>query len=194
MRTLIPAALICLALVSGCATTKVETTGSRLEQPLCRAGKPAVSTLVYWGPQWRPDQKEPQLREAAALQGIQDFLNRSGCIAVKGNHRLSWANQPPSNEALLRLASESTAVPERVLFIVVRELGPRLVVGIPAILEGGTEVLMDVRVLNPRTSEILASTQTLWRNGGPFVIKGVKTLDQDIGSALSAVLMPEAVK
>jgi hypothetical protein len=57
-----------------------------------------------------------------------------------------------------------------------------------------TEVLMDVRVLNPRTSEILASTQTLWRNGGPFVIKGVKTLDQDIGSALSAVLMTEAVK
>ncbi len=189
MRTLVYASLISLAFVTGCATTKVETTGSSLKEPLCRAGKQAVSTLVYWGPQWRPDQKEPRYREAAALRGIQDFLNRAGCIAVTGIHRLSWAIEPPSNEELLRLASESTPKPERVILIVVRELGPRLVIGIPAILEGGTEVLIDVRVLDPQTSESLANTQTLWRNGGKFVIKGVKTLDQDMSSALSSVLM-----
>lgn len=192
MRILVSVALISLAFITGCASTKVETTGSLLEGPLCRAGKPPVSTLVYWGPQWRPDQKEPQLREAAALRGIQDFLNRSGCVAVIGIYRLSWAEHPPSNEVLLHLALKSTTEPERVLLIVVRELGPRLVIGIPAIFEGGTEVRIDVRVLNPQTSESLASTQTLWRNGGKFVIKGVKTLDQDISSALSSVLMPKA--
>jgi hypothetical protein len=192
MRTLVSTALISLAFVLGCASTKVETTGWQLKEPLCRAGKPAVSTLVYWGLQWRPDQKKPQLREAAALRGIQDFLNRAGCIAVTGIQRLSWAEHPPSNEELLHLASKSTPAPERVLFIVVRELGPRLVIGIPAILEGGTEVLIDVRVLDPQTSEALASTRTLWRNGGKFVIKGVKTLDQDMSSALSSVLMSGA--
>ena len=32
--------------------------------------------------------------------------------------------------------------------------------------------------------------RTLWRNGGTFVIKGVKTLEQDMSAALAATLMP----
>ena len=38
----------------------------------------------------------------------------------------------------------------------------------------------------------LANTRTFWRNGGTFVIKGVKTLDQDMSAALSATLMSTA--
>ncbi|MCU7853349.1 MAG: hypothetical protein KZQ80_14195 [Candidatus Thiodiazotropha sp. (ex Monitilora ramsayi)] len=190
MRNSIIAALISLVFVTGCASTKIESTGALLKEPLCHAEKAAVSTLVYWGPKWRSDQKEPQLREAAALRGIESFLKRAGCIEVNGIHRLSWKKQPQSNEELLNLASKSVPESERVLLIVIRELGPWLEIGIPAILEGGTEVLIDVRVLNPQTSGVLASTQTLWRNGGKFVVKGVKTLDQDISSALSTVLMP----
>ena len=52
-------------------------------------------------------------------------------------------------------------------------------------------VLIDIRVLNPTTKKSLTNTQTRWRNGGTFVIKGVKTLDQDMSAALKAVLMPE---
>jgi hypothetical protein len=189
MRTLVSFALIAIVFVAGCASTKVETSGSLPKEPLCRAGKPALSTLVYWGPQWRPDQKEPQLREAAALRGIHAFLNRASCISTPRIYRLSWEKQQPSNEELLRLASNTIPEPEQIIFIAVRELGPRLVIGIPAIVEGETEVLIDVRLLNLQTSELLANTQTLWRNGGKFVIKGVKTLDQDISSALSSVLM-----
>ena len=189
MSNQLSAALILLAFFIGCSSTTIETTGSMLTEPLCRVGDPAVPTLVYWGPQWRPDQKEPELREAAASRGIHDFLKRAGCLTILGIHRLSWTKQPPSDEELLRLASKSTPASERVILIVVRELGPRLVIGIPAILEGGTEVLIDVWVLNSRTSELLASTHTLWRNGGKFVIKGTKTLEQDISSALSSVLM-----
>ena len=193
MRTLVSFALITIVFVAGCASTKIETSGALPKEPLCRAGKSVLSTLVYWGPQWRPDQKEPQLREAAALRGIHDFLNRASCIAIIGVHRLSLEKQQPSNNDLFRLASNTATEPEQILFIAVRELGPRLVIGIPAIVEGGTEVLIDVRVLNPQTSESLANTQTLWRNGGKFVIKGVNTLDQDISSALSSVYMTNNV-
>ena len=62
--------------------------------------------------------------------------------------------------------------------------------GGPALIEGGTEVLVEVRVLNTATSESMADTRTLWRNGGTFVVKGVKTLDQDMSAALGAPLMP----
>lgn len=191
MRPHILAVLVALTFMTGCASTKVETTGTQPQQPLCRVGEPAVSTLVYWGSQWRPDQKEPQLREAAALRGIEDFFNRAGCIAITGIHRLPEEKPLPTNEALVRLASNSTPVPERVVLIVVRELGPRITIGIPKIVEGGTEVLIDIRVLNPTTKKSLTNTQTRWRNGGTFVIKGVKTLDQDMSAALKAVLMPE---
>jgi hypothetical protein len=180
---------IALVVLAGCATTNVKTTGSPLGKPFCQAEKPAVATLVLWGPQWRHDQKEPQLREAAASRGIEDFLNRFSCIAVTRVQKLSWGEHPPSNEELLHIASSSKPAPEMVLFVVVRELGPRLVIGIPNIVEGGTEVKIDVRVLETQTSESLANTQTLWRNGGTFVIKGVSTLDRDMSSALGSVLM-----
>ena len=144
MRPHILAVLFALTFMTGCASTKVETTGTPPQQPLCQVGKPAVSTLVYWAPQWRPDQKEPQLREAAALRGIEDFFNRAGCIAIAGIHRLPEEKPLPTNEALVRLASNSTPVPERVVLIVVRELGPRMTIGIPKIVEGGTEVLIDM--------------------------------------------------
>jgi len=179
-----------LGLFAGCAATKIETSGAPLEAPLCQRGAAALSALVVWGPQWRPDQKEPALREAAALRGIQNFLAQSSCLAVAGVHRLQPDADVPSDEVLLHLAAASSPVPERVVLVIVRELGPRLVIGFPVIVEGGTEVLIDVRVLDPRTSQSLASARTHWRNGGSFVIKGVKTLEHDMSAALSAALMP----
>lgn len=94
----------------------------------------------------------------------------------------------------MRLVPATSPKSERVLFIVVRELGPRLVIGLPGIVEGGTEVLIDVRVMNSLALESLASVQTSWRNGGTFVIKGVETLDHDMSAALSATLFPDQAK
>ena len=189
-RILARAMLAVLSLLAACTSTKVETTGSPVKEPVCQVGARALTTVVYWGPQWRADQKEPPLREAAALRGIQDFLSRTSCLAVWGIHRLPAEDALRSDEELMRMASSPSTKPERVLLIVVRELGPRLTVGIPVIVEGGTEVLIDVRVLDPQSSAPLANTRTFWRNGGTFVIKGVKTLDQDMSAALSATLMP----
>ncbi len=191
-RNSAPATFAALAVLAGCASTTVETSGSRLTEPLCRIDAPALATVVYWGPQWRPDQKEPALREAAALRGIQTFLRGTSCLAVSGLHRIPAGDAVPSDEDLLRLAASTSDKPERVVLIVVRELGPRLVIDLPAIVEGGTEVLIDVRVLDPRRSTSLASSRTLWRNGGTFVIKGVKTLDKDMSAALRDTLMREA--
>jgi hypothetical protein len=179
------------AALFGCASTKVETSGSGLKEPLCQAGAERLSVLAYWGPQWRPDQKQPPLREAAALRGIQDFFASSNCVASVHIRRLpaEASTNVPSDEQLLRLASAAIPAPDRVLLIVVRELGPKLLVGIPVLVEGGTEVVVDVRVLNARTSEPLAKVRTHWQNGGTFVIKGVKTLDQDMSAALRVTLM-----
>ena len=188
-------AIICVcSALFGCASTKFEITGSGLKEPLCQPGAEKLSVLVYWGPQWRTDQKEPTLREAAALRGIQDFFAGSNCVVNADIRRLpsEGSMTAPSDEQLLRLASAPMPMPDRGLLIIVRELGPKLLIGIPVLVEGGTEVIVDVRVLNVHTSESMANVRTHWQNGGTFIIKGVKTLDQDMSAALRATLMAAA--
>jgi len=186
-RFVLAATLLALA---GCASTRVESSGSPLKEPLCRAGAPTVATAVVWGTQWRPDQKEPALREAAALRGIEDFLGSTRCLAVTGVQRFPAGAEPPADAELLQRVAASPVRADRVVLIVVRELGPRLTIGLPVIVEGGTEVFIDVRVLDPAQAAPLASTRTQWRHGGSFVIKGVQTLDHDMSAALRATLMP----
>jgi hypothetical protein len=181
-------AILCAAALLGCASTTVETSGAGMREPLCHDGSVKRSALVYWRPQWRPDQKEPALREAAAQRGIERFFGDLSCIADIRRH----SGEIPSDAELLRLAGGAPA-PDRVVLIVVRELGPKLVIGIPAIVEGGTEVLIDVRVLDVRGARSLADVRTHWQNGGTFVIKGANSLDQDMSAALAAALMPAAV-
>jgi hypothetical protein len=181
-----------LVMFPGCASTKVDTTGATLQEPLCRAGAGKVSALVYWGPQWRPDQKEPERREAAALRGIESFLTDSACVARSDVRRLPGERmaEVPSDEALLKLAAAASPRPDRVLVIVVRELGPILRIGIPSVVEGGTEVVLELRLLDVPASSVQANVRTHWSNGGTFVIKGVGSLERDMSAALAAALTP----
>lgn len=183
--------LLCATLL-GCAATRVDTTGTPLQAPLCQPGGPPVSALVYWMPQWRPDQKEPERREAAALQGIQDYFAATPCVSRADIRRIAAGAAVPTDEQLLRLAAAASPAPDRVLLIVVHELGPRLVIGIPALVEGSTEAVLELRVLDVRRAASLADARVHWENGGTFVIKGVKTLPQDMRAALQSVLTPKA--
>jgi hypothetical protein len=181
---------LCLTLI-GCASTSVDTSGAALKEPLCQAGAEKLSVLVFWGPIWRPDQKEPARREAAALRGIQDFFANSGCMANADIRRLMGERsaEVPADAQLLALASAAKPPADRVLVIVVRELGPTLRIGIPVLVQGTTEVVVEVRVLNARTGDATANLRTHWQNGGTFVIKGVKTLEHDMSAALRAALI-----
>src|SRR4051812_43122988 len=122
------------SLIEGCASTTVETSGTTLEQPICKPGDPPRLTAVYWVPQWRIDQKEPELREALALHGIEDFFFHANCLAVTGVHRLPPGNAAPTDDEFLQLATGYSPIPDRAVLIVVREL----VVGLPVMVEGGT--------------------------------------------------------
>lgn len=181
-------------LLAGCATTTVRSSGTALQQPLCGAGGAKMSAAMYWMPQWRADQKEPQAREALARRGIEQFVAQHPCLAIAEIQRVPSGAGVPSNETLLRRVQDTSPPPELALLVVVRELGPRLVVGLPTLVEGGTEAVIEVRVLRVSTAELLADSRTEWRNGGTFVVKGVGSLDADLSAALSSALMPRAAK
>lgn len=180
-----------VALQAGCATTSVESAGLALQRALCSAGEPKPSAVLYWKPQWRADQKEPQSREVLAQRGIERFAAQAQCLRFTEVQRLSDDGRAPGNDELVQRAAAARGAPEWVMLVVVRELGPRLLLGLPVLVEGGTEVVIDVRLLRLSGAQVLLDLRTQWRNGGTFVIKGVGSLEADLDAALRAALSPQ---
>lgn len=72
----------------------------------------------------------------------------------------------------------------------IEELGPVLTFNVsPVLVAGATEVVFRTRVLDAASSTLVADVTTHWKNGGPYYVKGVKTLEQDFQDALSAVFL-----
>jgi hypothetical protein len=187
--TAIATALCLSALLLGCATTHVETTGDALSQPLCQSKAVQFSALVLWGPVWRANQKDVPRREEAALRGIEDFA--ATCFGTASIRRLEGGRlaETPTDEQVRALAANEVLPPDRVLVVIVRELGPVIqILGPMAAFGGGTEVVLELQSRDPRSGEPILKRQTHWHNGGSFVIKSTKTLPQDIRSALQAAL------
>ncbi len=180
-----------LGALSGCASTTIDVTGQALQAPLCGSASASASVAVLWGPLWRPDQKEPPLREATALKGIQQFFATQRCLKDVAIQRIAIPAQGErlSDAALLDMAKTLTPHADKVILIVVRELGPKLRIGLPTLVEGGTEVVVDVRVVDAQRQTREATVQTHWQKGGPFYVKGVKSLDQDMQAALASVFV-----
>lgn len=175
-------AAACTVLI-GCVTTTVSVTPSP-QTSVCDSG---ASALVLWAPQWRPDQKDVLEREAAAEAGLKGFLQSSGCFARSQLRRLSGIT--PSVVAT-EIASANGRF-NKVIAITLRELGPVItLLSSPALIEGGTEVVLQVAEHIP-PSEVQTQSFTFhWQSGGPGVIKGVASLSQDMQASLVKGLQP----
>lgn len=188
--TAIATALCFSASLLGCATTHVEVTGDALSQPLCQSKAGQFSALVLWGPVWRTNQKDVPLREEAALQGIEDFA--ATCFGKTSVRRLAGGSlaETPTDEQVRAFAANEVLPPDRVLVVIVRELGPVIqILGPVAAFGGGTEVVLELQTRDSRSGEPIYKLKTHWHNGGSFVIKSTKTLPQDMKSALQAALV-----
>jgi hypothetical protein len=181
-----------LAAFAGCATTSVEFAGDRPAFPVCSGPSGPGQTIVLWGPQWRPDQKEVPLREAAAEQGLKDFAANSPCFRTAEVRRVALPTAA-SAEQMKQLARAAAPRADRVIVVAVRELGPVVkLLSSAALVEGGTEVVLHVSSFGTTDPGPAAQFTVHWKNGGAGVIKGVATLPQDMRSALAAALEPVA--
>jgi hypothetical protein len=187
--------LLVTLLMSACATTNFTNSGESTATKFCQAGDAKLEALIIWMPNWRIDQKDIPQREAAAEKGIHNFFAKSTCFTdvkiarakEKGINELSVADSE-----IIALARAEVSQAGRALVISVRELGPILQINGPvAAFGGGTEVALEVRAIDINSGRVIGSRRTHWHNGGSFVIKGVKTLPDDMESALQAALLPE---
>lgn len=183
MATLFAAVALC-----GCAaTTTVEFAGQRPAVPVCQGTTGSVAALVLWGPNWRADQKDISERQRAAEQGITQFFAARDCFARTELRHLPVGTLGSVKEAKAAAATSGIGA-QHVVYVVVRELGPVVkLLSSQALIEGGTEVVLDVAAYDLARGE-LAHFTVHWRHGGGGVVKGVASLPQDMRSALAAAL------
>jgi hypothetical protein len=179
-------------LASACASTSVTFTPAAPPASLCQAKSEHTSVLVLWALRWRPDQKDVPLREVAAEQGITHFFSTSGCFAQAEVRRTTF-EAVSAEEQLQRLIASADRKPDRVLVIVIRELGPVVkLLSSVALVEGGTEVVLNVSEYGARSAPPSQAFSVHWQSGGPGVVKGVASLPADMEAALTASLRPSA--
>lgn len=170
--------VVAAALLSACASTTTMTITPSGQRPVCQP-QSALKASVLWRTHWRPDQKDVAQRESAAAQGIADFFSGAKCF-------------PTATIARAESADVKTAVPsgsDLLLVLTVRELGPTLrLLSSPALVEGGTEAIVDVALYVPNESGPSREFTIHWRDGGRGVIKGVQSLPADMAAALNAGL------
>jgi hypothetical protein len=176
----------------GCATTRLTTHAVGNKPPLCQAQALPEIALVLWGTAWRENQKEVALREGMASRAISQFFNTSLCYSKVNVLKLAAGREAVglSDAEALRFAASTGVQYEKVILVRVEELGPLLIIyPSPALWEGGTEVVLRVRVLNANTSALEADIAIHWKDSGAFVLKGTKTLEQDLQAALTSVFV-----
>lgn len=182
-------------IMTACSVTKFNTTGLEYKQSFCQSSGEDLSAWVVWWPKWRADQKDVQLRELAAEQAIKRFFSDSLCYTNAIVMRENTATDVSVTESILRNARAHSSKPGRLIMITIRELGPVLQLHVaPVFISGGTEVVIDINILNITTGQSIAKFNAHWQNGGAFVIKGTTTLVEDLYSALESALRPSFSK
>lgn len=184
MRRRFVASVAAFALLAGCASTTVTVTPSP-QAPVCDR---RAAALVLWAPEWRPDQKDVAEREVAAAEGLGEFFGRSGCFARTELRRV--ADLGPASVAAQVADTRDAGAFDAVVTIAVRELGPVVqLLASPALVDGGTEVVLQVAAYVPPDSAQPRTFTVHWQNGGPGVLKGVESLPHDLQEALAAGLL-----
>ncbi|MEK7431773.1 MAG: hypothetical protein AABZ74_01470 [Cyanobacteriota bacterium] len=179
--------LISSFFITSCATTTVIT--HKIGEISYEQNKKS-SALILWGTAWRKDQKEVKLREEIAEKAISNFFSKTKVFSsfkILKNVDKKSAIELSDIEAL-NINKESEIKYDKIIFIRVEELGPLFFINLSAILfEGYTEVKLRVRSLNTNNSALEYDTYSEWKNGNPFIIKGVKTLEEDMTENLKTI-------
>ncbi len=184
-QTLALAALVLIAsMLIGCASTTTVQLVPSPQVPLCER---LAKARILWASNWRPDQKDVPAREEAAAKGIAQFFSQSGCFSSAVIQRLV----DPTAAAIEAAVAEARTRDERVVTITVRELGPIVKIGTTlAIVEGATEVVVELSEYRPPETVPRRTFAVQWRSGGAGIVKGVASLPQDMQAALSAAMQP----
>jgi hypothetical protein len=182
MRRLAIAALAGLA--TACSTAKVIDTPGDGSAPLCKPGvslgKVAVTPLTHW----RPDQKEPAVREAIAQAAIEAAVKTMPCAQSVTVSPISADTQADAALAAARAGGADTAIQIRV-----QELGPIAILSLPVLWSTWSDVKFEFKAVSLATNQTLFDIDRRRTVGGAFNVRGLGPLQAEMETALADLIV-----
>jgi hypothetical protein len=173
--------------MAGCSTVSVSQHMAGTMPDICAGSDTPRRILVLWGAVWRNNQKEAASRKEIADRSITAFFNSRQCdspATVLDSWQGRDAMMLTDAEAVEAAKSQPHPI-GKIVFVRIEELGPFIKIYLSPILwEGGTNIVMRVRVLDAARQAVEADVTTNWTKGGAFVLRGVTSLDEDLAAAL----------
>jgi hypothetical protein len=185
------AGLLTIFLVA-CSTTQISMHAVGTKPPLCGSSGLRERALVLWGPAWRIDQKDVPIREQMASNAITKFFTNDSCYSDVTVLR-SLADRDVVTLSDAEVLKNIAALPKRydkIILLRVEELGPVVTLSLsPVPIAGATEVVFRTKILDANSYALDTEVTTHWKNDQPYLLKGIKTLEQDFQDALSSVFL-----
>jgi len=181
MRFSIILAAALAALLSACTT--VEQTDLPPDPAALCSGAPLGKVVVAPLTHWRPDQKEKERREAIAVAAIQSSFAALPCGQVVSIRAIG-----PDTQAASALSAAKAAGADTLLTIRVKELGPILIISIPALWSTWSDVKFDLKAETLATGAVRMDVARHRKVGGAFAVRGVGPLQQEFETALKGLI------
>ena len=178
--------VVAFAMAAACQSTKVDDDAGSGRLPLCRDASDDLGTvIVYPRTSWRPDQKEPQVRAAIAMRAIETAFSGLPCGQVATIYPMDEPRDWHEAE-IRRLSREAGA--QTLILLQVRELGPHVVISLPELWSGSTEVRVHVRAIDLREGRPLLDIERRRTVGGAYVIKSADDLEPEMVAVLQDLI------
>jgi hypothetical protein len=184
MRLHQSAVALLLVSAAGCASALPGAESFPVEAPLCAPGVSLGRVVIAPLTRWRPDQKEPQVREAIAQKAIEAVAPAISCAtSVKV---LDIAADGNSAEALAAAGAEKA---NTALLIHIDELGPIAILSFPALWSTWSDVKFTLDAVDVQTRANLRSIPHRRQKGGAFEARGLDPLQGEMEAALNDVIL-----
>lgn len=181
--------LIVFALLgaSACASAPPNAESFAMQTPLCAPGVSLGKVVIAPLTRWRPDQKEPAIREAIALKAIEAVAPAIACAA-------SARVLPPGPDAASAsaLAAAKAEGASTALLIRIDELGPIAILSFPAVWSTWSDVKFTLDAVDAASGQTLRSIPHRRQKGGAFEVRGLDPLQGEMEQALRDVILGAA--
>jgi hypothetical protein len=177
----------CLLVLAACASVEAASTPQTGSPPICglatRLGAVAVVPLTHW----RPDQKEPPVREAIAQRALENAFRSTPCAASTKVLALS-----PDTARDARLAEAKASGANTAILVTVQELGPIFIISAPVLFSGWSDVKFTVEEVDLSTGATKLKFDHHRKVGGAFNLRGLGPLQGEMEIALHDVIIGPA--
>jgi len=178
--------------LSGCAATRTSVYSTSKNTTICnKHSTPDLGNIIVL-PEvaWRPDQKEPEKRNAMFMGELQKVFTRIPCGTIIPKETLqnisSWSSIPDST---LR-STFSAKGADTIILIRIEELTPRLefTFSIPFLWSGKSEADFRIKVISVKSGKTLNDMRVKRVTGGPFNIRPAEWSKTELYEALRSII------